>query len=99
EKLAYRWLCVFILLTCAWTARRSLREGGALAWLPVLWVLAFWSVHTIFEIQGRYFLGMYLLAPLWCALGLRHGRAGAADASTNASPAADQRLQAEQTGS
>jgi hypothetical protein len=48
------------------------RRGEPLAALfGVLWVLAFWGVHLVFEIQGRYFLGMYLLLPLWCALMLR----------------------------
>ena len=41
--------------------------------LPMMWVLAFWAVHAVFEIQGRYFLGMLLVAPLLC--GLAHARA------------------------
>ena len=37
-------------------------------------MLAFWGVHLVFEIQGRYFLGMYLLLPLWLAMMLRTER-------------------------
>lgn len=77
EKRAYRLLVLAILLTCAWTTWHLLRTGGALAWMPALWIAAFWGVHAVFEIQGRYFLGMFLLAPLLCALVLRHaGRDG-----------------------
>lgn len=76
EKRAYRLLVLAILLTCAWTTWRLLRTGGVLAWMPTLWILAFWSVHTVFEIQGRYFLGMFLLAPMLCALVLRYPRNG-----------------------
>jgi len=47
--------------------------------LPVLWVMAFWAVHLVFEIQGRYFLGMYLLAPLLCALAIRAAEPDAVD--------------------
>lgn len=43
--------------------------------LPALWLLGFWSVHTVFEIQGRYFLGLFVLAPLLCATVMRLVRA------------------------
>lgn len=46
---------------------RRLRFG---ALLPLAWMAAFWSVHLVFEIQGRYFLGLFLLAPFVCALAL-----------------------------
>lgn len=96
EKRVYRVLSFCILVMCAWTALRMLRTGSGWGWFTVTWILAFWSVHTVFEIQGRYFLGMYLLAPLWCALVLRRGGAGAANAT--ASPAAGRPRQAAQTG-
>ena len=35
--------------------------------LPLLWLVGFWSVHVVFEVQGRYFLGLFVLAPLLCA--------------------------------
>lgn len=54
--------------TQAW--RRGQRFG---ALLPLAWIAAFWGVHLVFEIQGRYFLGLYLLAPLVCALALAGG--------------------------
>jgi hypothetical protein len=73
EKRAYRALILAIMLACAWTAVRLLRSGHAWGWLTVAWILAFWAVHAVFEIQGRYFLGLYLLAPLWCALALQRG--------------------------
>lgn len=71
ERLAYRALTALILLTCLWTSVRLWRNGSPLAALPVLWILAFWGVHMVFEIQGRYFLGMFVLAPLLCATLLR----------------------------
>lgn len=37
------------------------------ALLPALWLASFWLVHSIFEIQGRYFLAALLLLPLLCA--------------------------------
>ncbi|WP_407354314.1 hypothetical protein [Luteimonas sp. R10] len=71
ESRVYRVLTALILLACFWTSVRLWRNGSQLAGLPVLWILAFWGVHTIFEIQGRYFLGMFVVAPLLCAALLR----------------------------
>ncbi|TYT23535.1 hypothetical protein FZO89_14860 [Luteimonas viscosa] len=68
ENVAYRGLCVAILALCLMTAWRLLRRGNWLGWIPLAWVAGFWAVHMVFEVQGRYFLGLYLLAPLWCAL-------------------------------
>ena len=55
-------------------------HGGAqpsIAALAPLWILSFWAVHAIFEIQGRYFLPMLLLTPLLVALAQASGRSGA----------------------
>ncbi len=38
---------------------------------PFAWLLAFMVVHGVFEIQGRYFLPLLLLLPVWQLLGLR----------------------------
>lgn len=69
ERLLYAWLTLGMLAMAALTAaflvyRRSVLEGL----LPLAWILSFWLVHLVFEIQGRYFLGMYLLTPLLCML-------------------------------
>lgn len=37
-------------------------------WVPPAWLVSFWSVHLVFEIQGRYFLGTFLILPLLAAL-------------------------------
>jgi hypothetical protein len=29
-----------------------------------MWVAAYWVVHSVFEIQGRYFLSLFLVIPL-----------------------------------
>jgi hypothetical protein len=58
----------------AWAAWRAVRRSP-LALLPVLWVLAFWCVHVVFEVQGRYFASMLLLAPVITALALGRARA------------------------
>ncbi|MDH5822806.1 hypothetical protein QFW77_07335 [Luteimonas sp. RD2P54] len=90
EQLAYRALTLTILIACGWTAARSRRAAAPpRAWLPVLWILAFWVVHTVFEIQGRYFLGMFLLAPLLCGLVLRQvgRRSGPSRAALRTEPA------------
>jgi hypothetical protein len=72
EKLGYAALSILILLACLVTAVRLWPPLPGLALLPVLWVLSYWSVHSVFEIQGRYFMGMLLLAPLLCALVFRN---------------------------
>ena len=51
------------------------RARGALAsrrwrW-PFAWLIAFLAVHAVFEIQGRYFLPLLLLLPVWQLLGQR----------------------------
>lgn len=60
-----------ILVVAINLCRRRAPLPGLLA---VTWILAFCAVHAVFEIQGRYFLGMMLLAPLLCALALRVAR-------------------------
>lgn len=75
ERKFYALVTWAILLATIIVAVQLWRRGEPLAaLLGVLWVLAFWCVHLVFEIQGRYFLGMYLLLPLWCALMLRTQR-------------------------
>lgn len=69
ERVAYRALGGLILILAALTALRAVRTRQ---WAPPLllsgWVVAFWAVHAVFEIQGRYFLGFYLLIPILCGL-------------------------------
>lgn len=72
EKLVYSILVLSILSASFWTCLRSSRRQDGLSILPVLWVFSFWLVHAIFEIQGRYFLGMLMLAPMLCALAYRY---------------------------
>lgn len=63
-----------ILLACGVTTLRgawSRRLVAAL--LPLGWVGAFWLVHAVFEIQGRYFLALYMIAPLLCAMAWNPG--------------------------
>jgi len=47
------------------------RQRHAFALLPIAWLLSFWIVHLVFEVQGRYFLATILLLPLLSALVLR----------------------------
>lgn len=68
ESLLYRPLVGVILLVCFAVPFLYWRRARSLALLPVLWLVSFWMVHAVFEIQGRYFLGMLLIAPLVCAL-------------------------------
>jgi len=67
ERKAYGWVRGLVILACAWTAFGLLRWRNPLGALPVLWLVGFWSVHVVFEVQGRYFLGLFVLAPLLCA--------------------------------
>lgn len=67
ERAAYAWTRLLVLLACAWTALALLLRKQPLAVVPVLWLVGFWGVHAVFEIQGRYFLGMFVLAPILCA--------------------------------
>ena len=57
----------------------ALRVGSqpSTAALAPLWILSFWAVHAVFEIQGRYFLPMLLLTPLLVALAQVSDRAAA----------------------
>ncbi|MCC8361760.1 hypothetical protein LK996_01515 [Lysobacter sp. A6] len=75
EYRVYALIAWAILLATIIVAVHLWRRGEPLvALFGVLWMLAFWGVHLVFEIQGRYFLGMFLLLPLWCALMLRTQR-------------------------
>ncbi|TQM13114.1 hypothetical protein FB548_1968 [Pseudoxanthomonas sp. 3HH-4] len=86
ERKVYGWARGLIILACLWTALLLLRKRDPLGALPVLWLVGFWSVHVVFEVQGRYFLGLFVLAPLLCAAVTRlavvpaatNGRVGAA---------------------
>jgi hypothetical protein len=74
ERRVYGYLTVLILLACITSSVLAWRRGErVLALLPSLWIVSFWMVHLVFEIQGRYFLGMFLIAPMLCALVLRGG--------------------------
>lgn len=65
KLLVLAWAALAIAAVLAW------RRGGRFAALLILaWPASFWAVHLVFEIQGRYFLGLYLLAPLVAALAL-----------------------------
>lgn len=74
ERKAYGALTLIILLTTLATCVHVWRGTPLLGMLGVAWIASFWLVHLIFEIQGRYFLGMFLLAPLICALSTRNVR-------------------------
>ena len=67
ERKAYGWARGLIILACIWTALVLLRRRDPLGALPLLWLIGFWSVHMVFEVQGRYFLGLFVLAPILCA--------------------------------
>jgi len=72
EGWTYRALVVLIYLHAATMVVRHL---GRRRWfpviLPVAWLASYWIVHAVFEIQGRYFLSLFLLLPL-----LARGHAG-----------------------
>lgn len=69
ERRLYRALGMIILLVALATAIKAVR---ARRWdAPLLlagWITAFWAVHMVFEIQGRYFVGFYLMLPVLCAM-------------------------------
>ncbi|MBD9478305.1 hypothetical protein [Pseudoxanthomonas sp. PXM02] len=67
ERKVYGWARALIILASVWTALVLLRRRNPLGALPLLWLVGFWSVHVVFEVQGRYFLGLFVLAPLLCA--------------------------------
>ncbi|WP_141455909.1 hypothetical protein [Pseudoxanthomonas sp. z9] len=71
ERLAYGWLKMAVFFACVLTILRVWRRDRLLSLLPMLWPLSFWCVHLVFEIQGRYFLSLFLLAPLLCMMVLR----------------------------
>jgi len=68
ERRLYGGLTAVILAMGLWAAVRWRRRIPGWSALAALWILSFWGVHAIFEIQGRYFLGMFVLAPLLCSL-------------------------------
>ena len=69
ERRAYAGITLAILLASVFTCIAAWRrDHRSLALLPVLWIASFWAVHLVFEIQGRYFLGMFVLAPFFCAI-------------------------------
>lgn len=73
----FRMLGLAILLVSAWTVIRGGRSRRLMAvLLPLAWIGAFWGVHAVFEIQGRYFLALYVIAPLLCAMVWAAGREG-----------------------
>ena len=75
ERRAYRALTLATLLTSMIVCGVLWRRGTPLlALLPALWIASFWAVHIVFEIQGRYFLGMFVLAPAFCAIAWRESR-------------------------
>lgn len=75
ERRAYGLVTALVLLAAAAGAALAWRRGArVLALLPLAWVGAFWGVHLVFEIQGRYFLGLFLLAPMLVGLVLRPAR-------------------------
>lgn len=50
----------FVMIT---TARHLKQRAWMPAALPLLWIASYWAVHAVFEIQGRYFLSLFLLLP------------------------------------
>ncbi|UBB24183.1 hypothetical protein LAG73_12440 [Pseudoxanthomonas japonensis] len=71
ERFAYGWLKIAVFFACFLTTLWVWRRDRLLSLLPMLWPISFWCVHLVFEIQGRYFLGLFLLAPLLCMMVLR----------------------------
>lgn len=72
ERKAYGTLALAILLSAAGLSLLLWRrQAPMLGLLSLTWIASFWAVHSVFEIQGRYFLGMYLLTPIICAMALR----------------------------
>ncbi|KAF1724690.1 hypothetical protein CSC78_11445 [Pseudoxanthomonas japonensis] len=67
ERKVYGWARALIIIASIWTAFVLLRKRNPLGALPLLWLVGFWSVHVVFEVQGRYFLGLFVLAPVLCA--------------------------------
>lgn len=88
ERRFYSILTAIILLCVPLAVAMSWRQGARLlAILPLAWVGSYWSVHLVFEIQGRYFLGLFLLAPMVVALVLDAARRnGAVESAVIPSP-------------
>ncbi|MDO5505780.1 MAG: hypothetical protein Q4F49_05745 [Pseudoxanthomonas suwonensis] len=73
ERKIYSLVTLAIMLSVVGTTFLLWRKGSPrLGLLGLLWVLSFWFVHAVFEIQGRYFLGMYMLSIVICALAIHH---------------------------
>lgn len=68
ETRFYRALTLAIYAAAVVVAVRGWRSRPAMAVLPLAWLLSFWLVHLVFEVQGRYFLATIALLPLLCAL-------------------------------
>lgn len=76
ERAVYFALETAILCTVVVTAVGSRGRAAAPGSIAVAWIMAFWAVHAVFEIQGRYFLPMLLIAPILAALAARAAVAG-----------------------
>lgn len=76
ESRAYRLLTLLVYGICTWVAVRRVASSPT-ALLPALWLVSFFGVHLVFEVQGRYFLAMLVVAPLLAALAA--GGSNAAD--------------------
>ncbi|HEL4807557.1 TPA: hypothetical protein UN084_003108 [Stenotrophomonas maltophilia] len=63
-KIARTLILLLVMVTVFLAVRRRALLDAA---IPLAWLVSFWCVHVALEIQGRYFLGMLLLAPLLCA--------------------------------
>lgn len=62
ERLGYGAVLILIYAFTAMVIVRRVRDQRWIAaLLPALWVLSYWLVHSIFEIQPRYFLGLFLI--------------------------------------
>lgn len=89
EHLGY--LCLLVLIyafTVAVIVRRVRDRRWTAALLPALWVVSFWLVHSIFEIQARYFLGLFLVLLFMTASGASglFDRRSPSVCKTNAAP-------------
>lgn len=64
ERFGFRALLAVIYAFAAVVILRRLRDRRWLsAWLPSLWIASYWLVHSVFEIQARYFLSLFLILP------------------------------------
>jgi hypothetical protein len=73
EAWAYLALTLAIYLVTLLPRTRQALASRQWRW-PFAWLLAFVAVHGVFEIQGRYFLPLLLLMPVWQMLGQRLDR-------------------------